>query len=156
MEKLRIRNILVPIDFSKMSVQAIETAQRLARRSGGSVHLVHVHQLYYPAGFMAPGIWSTQQSITFEQQRAQVTKNLTGLARKHSLSPADCHVLTGAPAFDDALAEEVDGALDHLADGHADHPALGPPRQRPGTAAEDGDDSLDRQVQEHPTTLGNG
>ena len=113
MEKLRIRNILVPIDFSKMSVQAIETAQRLARRSGGSVHLVHVHQLYYPAGFMALGIWSTQQSITFEQQRAQVTKNLTGLARKHSLSPADCHVLTGAPAFDEIcrLAQEIPADL---------------------------------------------
>jgi K+-sensing histidine kinase KdpD len=44
MKKLSIRNILVPVDFSKMSVQAIETAKRLARRFGGSVHLVHVYQ----------------------------------------------------------------------------------------------------------------
>ncbi len=34
MEKLSIRNILVPIDFSKMSIQAIETAKRLALRFG--------------------------------------------------------------------------------------------------------------------------
>jgi nucleotide-binding universal stress UspA family protein len=113
MEKLSIRNILVPIDFSKMSVQAIETAKRLARRSGGSVYLVHVHQSYYPAGFMAQGIWSTHPSITFEQQHTQLTKNLAALARKHSLSPATCRVLTGAPAFDEIcrLAREIPADL---------------------------------------------
>jgi hypothetical protein len=72
MEKLSIRNILVPVDFSKLSIQAIETARRLALRFGGNVHLVHVYQFDYPAGFMAPGIWSTQPSITAQEQHTQV------------------------------------------------------------------------------------
>ena len=49
MKKLSIRNILVPIDFSKMSIEAIETAKRLGQRFGATIHLAHVHQLAYPA-----------------------------------------------------------------------------------------------------------
>jgi nucleotide-binding universal stress UspA family protein len=114
MKKLSIQNILVPVDFSKMSVQAIETAKRLARRFGGSVHLVHVYQFDYPAGFMAPGIWSTQPSIAVEEQHIQVlTNNMGALARENSLSPANCHVLSGAPPFDEIcrLAQKIPANL---------------------------------------------
>jgi nucleotide-binding universal stress UspA family protein len=54
MKRQNVRNILVPIDFSTMSIQAIETAKRLAQRFGATVHLAHVRQFYYPGGFTAP------------------------------------------------------------------------------------------------------
>lgn len=114
MEKLNIRNILVPIDFSKMSIQAIETAKRVALRFGGSVHLAHVYQFDYPAGFMAPGIWSTQPSITAQEQHTQaLTKNLGALAREHSLSPESCHLSRGAPSFDEIcrIAQQISADL---------------------------------------------
>jgi nucleotide-binding universal stress UspA family protein len=102
MKKLSIRNILVPIDFSKMSIQAIETAKRLGERFGGSIHLVHAYQFEYPAGFMAPGIWATQPSVAApEQQTRALTKNLGALAREHDLSPENCHLSRGAPSFDE-------------------------------------------------------
>lgn len=49
-----IRNILVSIDFSKMSIQAIETANRLAPRFNAAVHLAHVCDSSYQALFIAP------------------------------------------------------------------------------------------------------
>ena len=114
MKKLSIRNILVPIDFSKMSIDAIETAKRLARRFGGSVHLVHVYQFDYPAEFMAPGIWSMQASIALGEQHTQLlNKKLAALARDHSFSPANCHILRGTPAFDEIcrLAQQIPADL---------------------------------------------
>jgi nucleotide-binding universal stress UspA family protein len=114
MKKLSIRNILVPIDFSKMSIQAIETAKRVALRFGGSVHLAHVYQFDYPAGFMAPGIWSTQPSIAAQEQHTQaLTKNLGALAREHSLSPENCHLSRGAPSFDEIcrIAQQISADL---------------------------------------------
>lgn len=114
MKKPIIQNILVPIDFSKMSVQAIETAKRLAQRFGGSVHLVHVYQFNYPAGFMAPGIWYTPPSIGAQEQQAQApTKNLGALGRQHGLSPVNCHLISGAPAFDEIcrIAQQIPADL---------------------------------------------
>lgn len=43
------RSILVPLDGSHMSESAIPGACELARRSGATVHLVHVHIRYVPA-----------------------------------------------------------------------------------------------------------
>jgi nucleotide-binding universal stress UspA family protein len=54
MKKLSIQSIVVPIDFSKMSIQAIKTAGGLARRFAASVHLAHVHHFDYAADFVAP------------------------------------------------------------------------------------------------------
>jgi nucleotide-binding universal stress UspA family protein len=114
MEKLNIQNILVPIDFSKMSIEAIETAKRLARRFGSNVHLVHVYQFDYPAEFMAPGIWATQPSIAAQAHHTQaLAKNLGALARKHKLSPENCHLSGGAPAFDEIcrIAQQIPADL---------------------------------------------
>jgi nucleotide-binding universal stress UspA family protein len=52
MKRTSIQNILVPIDFSRMSIDAIETAKRLAQKLGATIHLVHVRQFAYPATFM--------------------------------------------------------------------------------------------------------
>jgi nucleotide-binding universal stress UspA family protein len=54
MKTLRIQNIVVPVDFSKMSVQAIQFAKQLTRRFGASIHLAHVPQFNYAADFVPP------------------------------------------------------------------------------------------------------
>jgi nucleotide-binding universal stress UspA family protein len=115
MKKPSIRTILVPIDFSKMSIQAIETAKKLAQRFQATIHLAHVHQFDYPAGFTAPMPPVMPFSVvTYDQQaEKRVARQLDALATRHGLSSARCHVLTGAPAFDEIcrLARDVSADL---------------------------------------------
>jgi nucleotide-binding universal stress UspA family protein len=115
MRTQNVRNILVPIDFSKMSIQAIETAKRLAQRFGATVHLAHVHRFDYPAGFMAPTPPLIPFSVvTYEQEMEKnLVRRLSALANKNGLLPANCHVRTGAPVFDEIcrLAQEIPADL---------------------------------------------
>ena len=50
--KLQIRNVLVPIDFSAPSLEAIEAALPLIKHFGADLHLVHVFEPDYPASSM--------------------------------------------------------------------------------------------------------
>ena len=103
MKTLRIQNIVVPIDFSKMSVQAIQFAKQLARRFGAAVHLAHVHEFNYAADFVtsAPSIVSFS-FMPYEHDIEQaVLKQLESVAHDCGVSSARCHVLTGAPPFDE-------------------------------------------------------
>ena len=100
-KRLTIRQILVPVDFSEMSIGAIQPAKNLARRFNASVHLVHVHWFDYPAGFTAlpgpvPG-WSTVQ----EEVERSLAARLQEVASKFELPPANCHLCSGAPVFDE-------------------------------------------------------
>jgi nucleotide-binding universal stress UspA family protein len=111
MKKLSIRNILVPIDFSKISIKAIETAKGLAQRFGATIHLAHVHHWQYPADFMGPVISSGFLPASFEEHRnKQLAEELKTIASKAGLSQRDQnHLRTGASAFHEIckLAEEV-------------------------------------------------
>ncbi len=99
MKRLTIRNILVPIDFSKLSRLAIDAAKDLARRFEASVHLVHVHEFYYTTGFMAP---VPRSIITYWDDAAtRRARRLRMLAKRYGLDPSNCHFLTGAPIFNE-------------------------------------------------------
>ena len=96
-----------------MSIGAIQPAKNLARRFNASVHLVHVHWFDYPAGFTAlpgpvPG-WSTVQ----EEVERSLAARLQEIASKFELPPANCHLCTGAPVFDEIshLAQELPADL---------------------------------------------
>jgi nucleotide-binding universal stress UspA family protein len=114
MKRAMIRNILVPVDFSEMSIQSIKTARRLARRFGASIHLAHVRQFDY-AGFSAPAPPLVPCSlITYEQEgEKRVLKELNALGREHGVSSATCHILGGGPAFDEIcrLAQKIPADL---------------------------------------------
>jgi nucleotide-binding universal stress UspA family protein len=89
MKELSIKNILVPIDFSKMSIQAIETAKGLAQRFGATVHLGRVHEFEYPAGFIGPVFSAGGLPESFEEHRRKaLAEDLSNLARRPGLSPA--------------------------------------------------------------------
>jgi nucleotide-binding universal stress UspA family protein len=115
MKRTNIRNILVPIDFSKMSGLAIETAQRLATRFAATAHLVHVRHFYYPADLTAPVVpIAPSLSVTYDRESEQrAARQLNALAKKRGLAPVICHVLTGAPVFDEIcrLAKEIPADL---------------------------------------------
>jgi nucleotide-binding universal stress UspA family protein len=115
MKKLSIQNIVVPIDFAKMSIQAIKTASRLARRFAAFVHLAHVRQFDYAADFVAPAPPFVPFSfMPYEQEGERgVAKKLNALAREDGVSSANCHVLSGAPPFDEIcrLAQQIPADL---------------------------------------------
>jgi nucleotide-binding universal stress UspA family protein len=100
MKRTNIRNILVPVDFSEMSGPAIETAQRLAKRFGAAVHLVHVHEYYYPVGFMAPGAPVPMSMVAFRADTAErIADEFRALAKKHGISATNCYVRNDTPVF---------------------------------------------------------
>jgi nucleotide-binding universal stress UspA family protein len=106
--KPNFKTILIPIDFSKLSAGAIETGKDLAARFGASsIHLVHVHEFYYPAGFMSPV--PLAMKTYREEDAARRVRRLEMLSRRAGLSPAHCHCLTGAPVFKEVcqLAQEI-------------------------------------------------
>lgn len=114
MTKPKIQNILVPIDFSKLSIRAIDAAKNLAQRFGATVHLVYVHEFYDPIGFTAlpaavpvpmPG-WSVAAAEKIANERRQ---ELRGLAARFGLSARNCYFREGAPVFDEIcrLAREI-------------------------------------------------
>ena len=115
MKTLSIQNIIVPIDFSKMSVQAIQIAKQLARRFGASIHLAHVRHLNYATDFVAPAPPSVPFSfMTYEQVGEQTAlKELKKVASECGVSSATCDVLSGAPPFDEIcrLAQTVPADL---------------------------------------------
>ena len=103
MKTLNIQNIVVPIDFSKMSVQAIQIAKQLARRFGASIHLAHVRQSNYASDVMAPVPPMVPFAFTsYEHDAARsVLKELEEVASECGVSSASCDVLSGAPPFDE-------------------------------------------------------
>lgn len=115
MKKASIKNILVPIDFSRMSIQGIETAKRLGRRFGAAIHVAHVFQPAYPAGFMGPAMAWGELPVSFEEETSkQLAQQLKTLAGRCGLSPGDkTHLRKGAPVFDVicGLAAEIPADL---------------------------------------------
>jgi nucleotide-binding universal stress UspA family protein len=115
MKTLNIQNIIVPIDFSKMSIQTVQIAKQLARRFGASIHLAHVHQFSYAADFVAPAPPMVPFSFMPYEQKAEQTalKELKEVANECGVSSAKCDVLSGAPPFDEIcrLAQTVPADL---------------------------------------------
>ncbi len=115
MKTLSIQNIVVPIDFSKMSVQAIQIARRLARRFGASIHLAHVRHFNCGADFVAPAPPIVPFSfMPYEQNGEQIAlKELKKVADECGVPSASRNVLSGAPPFDEIcrLAQTIPADL---------------------------------------------
>jgi nucleotide-binding universal stress UspA family protein len=115
MKRPSIRNILVPIDFSKMSIGAIKTARQLARRFPASINIAHVQRVDYVTAFSAPfPPIAPFPLMTYEQDaEKRVRQELNRLACEHGISSASCHVVSGGPAFDEIcrLAQKIPADL---------------------------------------------
>jgi nucleotide-binding universal stress UspA family protein len=76
------RNILVPIDFSDVSIRALTAALQIAQHSGGRLRLLHVLE-----GFPSESIYSGSRAFHLPHEwRTRVTRINRTL---HSLIPAD-------------------------------------------------------------------
>jgi nucleotide-binding universal stress UspA family protein len=111
MKKHSVRKILVPIDFSEMSVSALETAKRLAQRFEETIDVVHVYGFNYPVGFIAAAPPLMPYSIVTYDERAErkVVERLRAFAAQYDFPNEACHVASGAPVFDEIcrLAREL-------------------------------------------------
>ena len=93
--RLQIRSILVPIDFSKPSLQAIEFALPLVKKFGAQLHLVHVFAPDYPLASMA----AMPLIVPELEVGKRVRRHLRDVARKYSvrLGHENIHALRGRP-----------------------------------------------------------
>ena len=101
MKKRAIQNILVPVDFSPMSIEAIAVAKNLAQQTGATVHLAHVHHAQYPVGFRGPVLSQSEYAVSFEEHRKEVlSEDLQELARRNGLARASAvHLCEGVSVY---------------------------------------------------------
>jgi nucleotide-binding universal stress UspA family protein len=104
---LQIRNVLVPIDFSAPSLEAIEAALPLIKHFEAELHLVHVFEPDYPAA----SIVAIPLVVPELEVGQRVRRRLRDVAKDYSvpLRPANIHALKGRP-FEEIcrLAQEID------------------------------------------------
>ena len=104
---MKIRNILVPIDFSEPSLEAVEAALPLIKHFGADLHLAHVFEPDYPLSSMLAIPLVVPELEVGEEVRRQ----LRDLAKDYSvpLRRANIHAIRGRP-FEEIcrLAQEID------------------------------------------------
>ena len=101
MKEPGIQDILVPIDFSEISIAAIPVAKRLAQRFGSTIHLVQIQEPLYPALFYGMGAPAPVALIdAVEEAQQNACDRLKALARESGLTGTSQSVL-GAPVFDE-------------------------------------------------------
>jgi nucleotide-binding universal stress UspA family protein len=92
---LQIRNVLVPVDFSPPSLEAIEFALPLIKQFGADLHLVHAFASDYPIAALA-----TLPLVLPEVEINQsVHRHLKDVGKKYSidLRRENLHALKGRP-----------------------------------------------------------
>ena len=89
----KIQTILVPLDFSPASAEALDYTVSMAKQFHAAVHLVHV---YPPDGASsAPG--AGHLLLQSAQAIERLNEELTGIHRKHvpAFCPENCHIRSG-------------------------------------------------------------
>lgn len=103
---LQIRNVLVPIDFSGPSLDAIKFGLPLLKRFGAYLHFVHVFPSDYPLASMA----AMPLIVPELETGKRVRQKLGEVATKYGLElgPRNIHATKGAP-FEEIcrLAREI-------------------------------------------------
>ena len=92
---LEIHNVLVPIDFSEPSLEAIEFALPLLKQFGADLHLVHVFEPDYPLASMA----AMPLIVPELEVGKRVRRHLKDVAKKYSvaLRRENIHARRGRP-----------------------------------------------------------
>jgi len=109
----KIEKILVPLDFSPASVEALDYAVWLAKQFRAAIHLAHV---YPPDEASPPG----GGHLLFQSAEAieRLNEKLTGIHQKYvpTFRPENCHIRGGQPYQEIVLlAREIDADLIVLA-----------------------------------------
>jgi nucleotide-binding universal stress UspA family protein len=89
----KIEKILVPLDFSPASVEALDYAVSMAKQFHAEIHLVHVFPPDEASSVPGAGHLLLQSAEAIER----LNEELTGIHRKHvpTFRPENCHVRRG-------------------------------------------------------------
>lgn len=106
---LKIDNLLVPIDFSPASLQAIQSALPLAKQFRAEVHLVHVFEPDYPLASMV----AMPLIVPELEVGRRVRRHLKDVAAKYGIKfgPQNIHALRGRP-FEEICRLAREGSAD--------------------------------------------
>jgi nucleotide-binding universal stress UspA family protein len=110
-DRLQIKTILVPLDFSAASMQALDYAIPFAEQFHSAMHLLYVHERddeFSPCGDVSHLLFESAEA------RTQLRRPLAHLQREHALPfrAADCHVQFGrAPRKACELARKLEADL---------------------------------------------
>ncbi len=77
-----LRTILVPVDGSPLAERALTVALDIARRSGGTVHLVRAHVPLAIVGATAEGVFTQDMLLADDSLRVRATTYVTELAKR--------------------------------------------------------------------------
>jgi nucleotide-binding universal stress UspA family protein len=108
--EFKIERILVPLDFSPASTEALDYAVSLAKQFRAAIHLVHVYPPDEASSIPGAGHLLLRSAEAIEH----LNEELTGIHRKHvpTFRPESCHVRTGQPYQEIVcLAREIDADL---------------------------------------------
>lgn len=91
----KIKNVLVPIDFSERSIELLEYARALTKQFGADLHLVHVYEPDYPLS----SVMGMPLALPPVQVAQGVRRHLKDLAKKRALElrPGNVHAIEGRP-----------------------------------------------------------
>jgi nucleotide-binding universal stress UspA family protein len=94
-QSLQIKTILVPLDFSRASMQALKYAIPLAEKFRGAIHLVHVQ----PADSLTELSRAGELMLNCADSIALMQDRLAEIQEKHDVRfwPDNCHVVSGRP-----------------------------------------------------------
>jgi nucleotide-binding universal stress UspA family protein len=109
-QSLRIKTILVPLDFSRASMQALKYAIPLAEEFKAAIHLVHVQ----PADEMTALSRAGHLMLNCADAIALMQDRLAEVQHKHDVRfwPDNCHVVSGRPFQEICkLAREIEADL---------------------------------------------
>jgi nucleotide-binding universal stress UspA family protein len=106
---IKIKTILVPLDFSRASMEALDYAVAFATQFQAAIHLVHVH----PADELLSAPGAGHLLLQSAEAIERLNEELVGIHRKHaSFCPENCHVRGGRPYQEIVeLAREIDADL---------------------------------------------
>src|SRR3954470_11761027 len=92
---IRIRNVLVPIDFSERSFEALSYALGIAKSFGADLHLAHVYEPDFPL----TTVMAMPLALPPVQVADGVRRHLKDVAKKFGieLKPGNIHAFEGHP-----------------------------------------------------------
>jgi nucleotide-binding universal stress UspA family protein len=93
--EFKIQTILVPLDFSSASMEALHYAVSMAKQFHAAIHLVHVYPPDGASSAPAAGHLLLESGDAIER----LNEELTGIHRKHvpAFCPENCHIRAGRP-----------------------------------------------------------
>jgi nucleotide-binding universal stress UspA family protein len=92
---LKIKNVLVPIDFSERSLEPLEYARALTKQFGADLHLVHVYEPDYPL----TSVMGMPLALPPVHVAQGVRRHLKDVAKRFGveLRPGNTHAIEGRP-----------------------------------------------------------